>query len=117
MSADALYTAVNRLLADGHTLARVSETGDVWIDRTEVGRTTLGALADELELPTIEIAQSPKATRTMSAQRIGLFKPWVASMDEGWTPRPTTLSISSNFRSRMSWPTPSTRTSSAPDQP
>ena len=83
--ADALYTAVNRLLADGHTLARVAETGDVWIDRTEVGRATLAALADELELPTIEIAEAPEATRTMSAQRIGLFKPWVASMDEGWT--------------------------------
>ncbi len=83
--ADALYTAVNRLLADGINVSRVVETGDVWIDSAEVDRTTLAALADELALPTTEVAEAPKDTRPMSAQRIGLFKPWVASMDEGWT--------------------------------
>ncbi len=83
--ADSLYTAVNRLLADGRTVARIPETGDVWIDHTTVDRSTVAALADELELPTIEVAEAPEATRAISAQRIGLFKPWVASMDEGWT--------------------------------
>jgi hypothetical protein len=83
--ADALYTAVNRLLADGIDVSRVVGTGDVWIDSAEVERTTLAALADELALPTIEVAETPEDTRSISAQRIGLFKPWVASMDEGWT--------------------------------
>ncbi len=83
--ADTLYTAVNRLLADGRTVSRVPETGDVFIARAEVDREALAALADELTLPTIEVAEAPKAVRTIGAQRIGLFKPWVASMDEGWT--------------------------------
>jgi hypothetical protein len=83
--ADSLYTAVNRLLADGRTVTRIPETGDVWIDHATVDRSTIAALADELELPTIEVAEAPDATRAISAQRIGLFKPWVASMDEGWT--------------------------------
>jgi Zinc carboxypeptidase len=83
--ADALYTAVNRLLADGIAVSRVADTGDVWIDHTEIDGTAFAALADEFELPTTEIAKAPEATRTIGAQRVGLFKPWVASMDEGWT--------------------------------
>ncbi|TFG38331.1 MAG: hypothetical protein E4H44_04055 [Candidatus Aminicenantes bacterium] len=83
--ADTLYTAVNRLLADGRTVARVPETGDIFIAHTQVDRAALAALADELTLPTVEVAEAPKSTRAIRAQRIGLFKPWVASMDEGWT--------------------------------
>ena len=73
------------MLADGRTITRIPETGDVWIDHATVDRPTIAALADELALPTIEVAEAPEATRTIGAQRIGLFKPWVASMDEGWT--------------------------------
>jgi hypothetical protein len=89
--ADALYMAVNRLLADGHTVSRVVEKdngfeiGDVWIDHSEFNRESFSALADELDLPTREATKAPAALRAIGAQRIGLFKPWVASMDEGWT--------------------------------
>jgi len=89
--ADALYTAVNRLLADGHTAYRVVEAGggfeigDVWIEHGDLGRDDLAALADDLHLPTREATKAPAALRAIEAQRIGLFKPWVASMDEGWT--------------------------------
>ncbi len=83
--ADTLYTALNRLLADGRAVARVPATGDIFIARTEVDRATLAALADELAVPTIEVAEAPKTSRAVGARRIGLFKPWVASMDEGWT--------------------------------
>ena len=89
--ADALYTAVNRLLADGRAAHRVVEAGegfevgDIWIDHVDVDRNDLASLADELDLPTREMGATPAATRTIEARRVGLFKPWVASMDEGWT--------------------------------
>jgi len=89
--ADTLYTAVNRLLADGSAVARVVAAGDgfavgdLWIDHREIDRNLLAALADELDLPTIETRRPPAAVRAIEAERIGLFKPWVASMDEGWT--------------------------------
>jgi hypothetical protein len=83
--ADTLYTAVNRLLADGGKAARVPGTGDVWIDRAWIDRETLAALADELALPTVELTRAPEAVAAVEARRVGLFKPWVASMDEGWT--------------------------------
>jgi len=89
--ADALYTAVNQLLADGHAVSRVVEAGcsfeigDVWIEHSGVGRDDLATLADELDLPTREVAETPEKLSAIGAQRVGLFKPWVASMDEGWT--------------------------------
>jgi len=89
--ADALYTAVNRLLAEGHTAYRVVEAdggfeiGDVWIEHGDLGREDLAALADELDLPTRETTETPEKLSAIGAQRVGLFKPWIASMDEGWT--------------------------------
>ena len=89
--ADSLYAAVNRLLAEGHKVFRVVEAGggfevgDIWVDHLDVDRATLAARADELDLPTIELVDRPAAVAGVQAQRIGLFKPWVASMDEGWT--------------------------------
>jgi hypothetical protein len=83
--ADSLHTAINRLLADGLPVSRVPETGDVWIDFAHVERSRFHQLADELGLPTREAPEAPEDTRSVKRQRIGLFKPWVASMDEGWT--------------------------------
>ena len=83
--ADALYTAVNRLLADGRTVARIPGSGDVWIDHAEIDRESLAALAEELYLPTREATEAPEVIAKIDAMRVGLFKPWVASMDEGWT--------------------------------
>ncbi len=89
--ADSLYSAVNRLLSEERTVSRVVEAGDgfevgdLWIDYRDIDRATLAALADELAVPTIETAGRPRAISGVQGQRIGLFKPWVASMDEGWT--------------------------------
>ncbi len=89
--ADSLYTAMNRLLAEGHSVFRAVEAGngfeigDIWIDDHETGQDTFNALAEELNLPTREVKTRPLAIRAVQARRIGLFKPWVASMDEGWT--------------------------------
>jgi hypothetical protein len=83
--ADAIHTALNRLLVDGRSVERIPTTGDLWIDHENVDPADIAALADELWLPTRELANEPPETRSVTAQRIGLFKPWVASMDEGWT--------------------------------
>jgi hypothetical protein len=83
--ADRVHTLINRLLAAGHDVERVAATGDVWISADELDRGALAALADELDLPTDERTAPPPGLRSIRARRIGLFKPWVASMDEGWT--------------------------------
>jgi len=82
---DRLHLAVNRLLASGSPVRRVADTGDLWIPYAELDPDAVTALADELDLPTIEQATPPENLRTVQRLRIGLFKPWVASMDEGWT--------------------------------
>jgi len=46
----------------------------------------LADIANELNVPVVPLANAPdtELLRVGSA-RVGLFKPWVASMDEGWT--------------------------------
>jgi len=83
--ADRLHTAINRLLANGVAISRVGTTGDLWIDLDTYETASVATLADELGLPTREIARPPADLQTIRSRRVGLFKPWVASMDEGWT--------------------------------
>jgi len=83
--ADRLHTAVNRLLAAGRRVSRLPGSGDVWVDFDDVDRTTFDAIADELWIPTRELPEPPETTAPVRPLRVGLFKPWVASMDEGWT--------------------------------
>jgi len=83
--ADRLHTLLNRLLADNRRVSRTVPGGDLWIDYRNVDRETVERMAEELELPTRESAKPPKAGLEVHPRRVGLFKPWVASMDEGWT--------------------------------
>jgi hypothetical protein len=91
-SADSVFTAMSRLLAagnkvywlDGETGDR--EPGDVYLPAGEISRDELQALAAELHLPVEGLASEPVGPAYQVAPtRVGLFKPWVASMDEGWT--------------------------------
>jgi len=43
------------------------------------------ALAKKYTLPLTALAQAPQGTSPMKTVRVGLYKPWLASMDEGWT--------------------------------
>ena len=91
-SADSAFTAMNRLLAAGKTVfwldvgAGVGTAGDVYLPPGTLSAEELGSFAAELRLPVRALDERPagKAFR-LAPVRVGLFKPWVASMDEGWT--------------------------------
>ena len=82
---DSVYSLVNRLLAAGHEVQRIPVTGDVWIPSESVDAGMLGTLGHELHVPVTPAVEAPGETLTVKPLRVGLFKPWVASMDEGWT--------------------------------
>ncbi len=91
-AADTVYTAVNRLLADGHPVFRLVSDGtavgrgDVYIPARRGTAPMLKSLSAELRFPVTshELAPASELLEIRPA-RVGLFKPWVASMDEGWT--------------------------------
>ncbi len=91
-AADSAYTAVNRLLRQGRTIHRLAHDtvggrrGDVCLAADGVTADDLATLADELHLPVRSLADFPDTGMwEVGAARVGLYKPWVASMDEGWT--------------------------------
>jgi hypothetical protein len=91
-SADSAFTGMNRLLKDGATLYWLSrETdsaarGDIYLSADEVSTEKLSALAAELHLPVSSVPAAPGGEHwRVAPARVGLYKPWVRSMDEGWT--------------------------------
>jgi hypothetical protein len=89
---DSAYPAINRLLAEGtmvYRFAHDSETGnrgDIYLSAEDVDSSKLAEIAEELHLPVRPLASPPDAEMfRVGSARVGLFKPWVASMDEGWT--------------------------------
>jgi len=88
-AADSVFTALNRLLADRTKLYWLRDgvaPGDVWIPATAASPAALGRLSAALHVPfrPLEHAPEGRAYRVRPV-RVGLYKPWVASMDEGWT--------------------------------
>jgi len=89
------YQAANRLLAAGADVSRATET--IWAGGRELapGAFLIGAspavhgllleLSSDLRLPVMADPQGSPATVDAAAARIGIFKPFRPSMDEGWT--------------------------------
>ena len=84
--------AVNTLLAEGakvHWLGADEEkypAGSIVIERESVRPEQLQTLADSLGLTFVGLRRAPRgALHTLQRPRIGLYKSWVANMDEGWT--------------------------------
>jgi hypothetical protein len=90
-SADSAYATINRLLANGHSVYRLGPNstagayGDIYLSADEVNATDLEAVATALHAPVVPVTTAPVDGVRVGAARVGLFKPWVASMDEGWT--------------------------------
>ncbi|MEJ2580860.1 MAG: M14 family zinc carboxypeptidase [Acidobacteriota bacterium] len=91
-AADSAYQAINRLLADGKAVHRLDSDaavgirGDVYLSAEDIDASSLAEIVDDLHLPVTPVASVPEASLLrVEGMRVGLFKPWVASMDEGWT--------------------------------
>ena len=89
------YQVANRLLAAGVSVNRATETiwaggkefapGAFLVDATPESRALVAELSAELRLPVAIDPQGDPSTVSVSAARIGIYKPWRPSMDEGWT--------------------------------
>ncbi len=84
--------AVNRLLAQGAQVYWLSEAqndfkaGTIIIEKGNGTEKAVQSLADSLGLSFTGLPQKPSATMYVLQQpRIGLYKSWMANMDEGWT--------------------------------
>jgi hypothetical protein len=91
-AADSAYAAINRLLADGVKVYRlgddngVVQRGDIFLSANDIDPSKLGDIADDFHVPVVPLASAPDTDLLrVGSARVGLFKPWVASMDEGWT--------------------------------
>jgi hypothetical protein len=91
-SADSAPIAVNRLLAKGRRVYVLEESGgagdagDVYLPTGTLDPADLDALAEELHLEPLVLDEKPtESLLAVNSQEVGLYKPWIASMDEGWT--------------------------------
>ncbi|RIV24971.1 peptidase M14 [Fibrisoma montanum] len=84
--------AVNRLLKDGETVFSLPsgvpsvEAGSFLIQKGAATEARVKQLANELGLTFTGLAGKPtSAVNPLKLPKIGLYKSWVANMDEGWT--------------------------------
>ena len=81
--------ALNAALKSGGNVSRMPETPDRrWPAGTSFLDARAAAAAAKVLPPGVTLDRVdivPPAARALSAPRIGLYKPWAASMDEGWT--------------------------------
>ncbi len=90
------YTAVNRIQRDGGKVLRVTEefkengktypAGTFIIRSSEVKKDAMRELADSLKLSVETISKRiDKPYFELDAPKVGLYKSWVANINEGWT--------------------------------
>ena len=92
-AADGAYTTMNRLLKESKRvfwlqsdLPPGAAVGDIWVPPGPIHFQDLSDMAQELDLPVRGLEAAPSGDRLrVRPTRVGLYKPWVASMDEGWT--------------------------------
>jgi hypothetical protein len=87
------YRAVNRLLKEGASVSwaknsflsggKTYPSGAVIVSGTEIEK-LVQSLAKEFSLQ-IQAGDAPKEMFPLKPLRLGLYKPWVANKDEGWT--------------------------------
>jgi hypothetical protein len=73
--------AINRVLAAGGTVALSKDSAVI----SSFDRAKLEAIVKPLGLGAVAAAKPPAGAEPLRALRIGLYRPWQPSMDEGWT--------------------------------
>ncbi len=91
-AADSAPILTNRALAAGHPVYWLDTDhgdagrGDLFIPAAGPAGDDLSGWLEELHVPGSSLKQAPTGPALrVNPVRIGLFKPWRASMDEGWT--------------------------------
>jgi hypothetical protein len=89
-SADSVFVAINRLLDKDKKVFFLDNDegspGEIYIPARSVTKEDLSALMKDLHLEVGALEQEPTGSAfKVAKQRVGLLKPWAASMDEGWT--------------------------------
>lgn len=94
-AADSSAAATNRLLearVPVHWLRSEAargiggEVGDIYVSADAVTAARMIEISSQLHLPIRALDRPPAgAAYRVKRQQVGLFKPWAASMDEGWT--------------------------------
>ncbi|HEV8581759.1 MAG TPA: M14 family metallopeptidase [Thermoanaerobaculia bacterium] len=89
--ADSAVTVQNRLLAEGKKVYWLKrppqgEAGDLYIPSGEITPEAISRLSRELHVPIAPLAVAPAGPAfRVKPVRVGLYKPWIANIDEGWT--------------------------------
>lgn len=86
-AADSAYTLMNRLLVKQHDLYWLSDQGgDIYVPAGQLSSDEMEEIARDIHVPVKALGDRPTGRALKVHQRrVGLYKPWVASMDEGWT--------------------------------
>ena len=87
------FRAVNRLLEEGANVGWATESfssggkryppGAIIVSGSDLSR-KIQSLSKEFNLQ-INMGNSPEKLIKLKSLKLGLFKPWIANMDEGWT--------------------------------
>ena len=91
-AADSAVAAQNRLLADGKKIYWLKQAppggaaGDLYLPAGEATPEALTRLSQDLHVPVVPLDRAPAGPALrVKPIRVGLYKPWVANIDEGWT--------------------------------
>lgn len=93
---NASFAAVNRIFKQGGRVLWAKESfsaqkktfppGTIIVPSNSVQRTAIDKLAQSLNLKITGISARPKTeTHSLKKVRLGMYKSWIASADEGWT--------------------------------
>ncbi|HLJ44680.1 MAG TPA: M14 metallopeptidase family protein [Bryobacteraceae bacterium] len=83
--ANASFAAVNDVFAAGGTVSVAREGAETSFVITNFDRAKMQAIAQKRSVGAVAAAKAPASTIGMKKARVGLYRPWVASIDEGWT--------------------------------
>ncbi len=79
---NASYQAVNETFAAGGTVA-MGRDGTFIV--SGIDRTKMAAISQRLAFPVSAVDKTTAAVTPIRKARVALYRPWVASIDEGWT--------------------------------